>query len=81
MAAHRNAAVYTSRFTGGRNGFEYLLAYLGIRQKNGMPGHPQALGKVERFHQTLKRCDAPRRAARALRVAAARVTHLPSRAS
>jgi transposase InsO family protein len=50
-----NAAVYTSRFTGGRNGFEYLLAYLGIRQKNGMPGHPQTQGKVERFHQTLKR--------------------------
>ena len=50
-----NAAVYTSRFTGGRNGFEYLLAYLGIRQKNGAPGHPQTQGKIERFHQTLKR--------------------------
>ena len=40
-----NGAVYTSRFTGGRNGFEYLLAYLGIRQKNGAPGHPQTQGK------------------------------------
>ncbi len=50
-----NAAVYTSRFTGGRNGFEYLLAYLGIRQKNGTPGRPQTQGKIERFHQTLKR--------------------------
>jgi len=50
-----NGAVYTSRFTGGRNGFEYVLAYLGIRQKNGTPGHPQTQGKVERFHQTLKR--------------------------
>lgn len=50
-----NGAVYTSRFTGGRNGFEYLLAWLGIRQKNGAPGHPQTQGKVERFHQTLKR--------------------------
>jgi transposase InsO family protein len=40
-----NAAVYTSRFTGGRNGFEYLLAWLGVRQKNGMPGHPQTQGK------------------------------------
>jgi transposase InsO family protein len=50
-----NGAVYTSRFTGGRNAFEYLLAYLGIRQKNGAPSHPQTQGKIERFHQTLKR--------------------------
>ena len=50
-----NGAIYTSRFTGGRNGFEYLLAYLGVRQKNGAQGHPQTQGKVERFHQTLKR--------------------------
>jgi len=50
-----NGAIYTSRFTGGRNGFEYLLAYLGIRQKNGTPGHPQTHGKIEHFHQTLKR--------------------------
>ncbi len=50
-----NGAVYTSRFTGGRNSFEYLLAYLGVRQKNGTPGHPQTQGKIERFQQTLKR--------------------------
>jgi len=50
-----NGAVYTSRFTGGRNSFEYLLAYLGVRQKNGSPGHPQTQGKIERLHQTLKR--------------------------
>jgi transposase InsO family protein len=61
-----NAAVYTSRFTGGRNGFEYLLAYLGIRQQNGAPGHPQTQGKIERFHQTLKRWLQSRPAARTL---------------
>ena len=61
-----NAAVYTSRFTGGRNGFEYLLAYLGIRQRNGSPGHPQTQGKVERFHQTLKRWLARQPAAHSL---------------
>jgi transposase InsO family protein len=61
-----NAAVYTSRFTGGRNGFEYLLAYLGIRQKNGSPGHPQTQGKIERFHQTLKRWLASQPTARSL---------------
>jgi transposase InsO family protein len=50
-----NAAVYTARFTGGKNGFEYVLRQLGVRQKNGAPGHPQTQGKVERFHLTLKR--------------------------
>lgn len=50
-----NGRVYTARFGGGRNAFEYLLALLGITQKNGSPGHPQTQGKVERFHQTLKR--------------------------
>jgi transposase InsO family protein len=50
-----NGSVYTSRFTGGRNGFEYLLASLGVTQKNGHPSHPQTQGKIERFHQTQKR--------------------------
>lgn len=50
-----NGSVYTSRFTGGRNAFEYLLPILGVQQKNGSPGHPQTQGKTERFHQTLQR--------------------------
>jgi transposase InsO family protein len=50
-----NGRVYTARFGGGRNAFEYLIAALGITQKNGHPGHPQTQGKIERFHQTLKR--------------------------
>src|SRR6201996_7490646 len=50
-----NGAVYTSRFTHGHNDFERLLASLGITQKNGHPNHPQTQGKIERFHQTLKR--------------------------
>ena len=50
-----NGSVYTSRFTGGRNAFEYILPLLGVRQKNGSPGHPQTQGKTERFHQTLQR--------------------------
>jgi transposase InsO family protein len=50
-----NGSVYTSRFTHGHNDFELLLATLGITQKNGHPGHPQTQGKIERFHQTLKR--------------------------
>jgi transposase InsO family protein len=50
-----NGRVYTARFGGGRNAFEHLLTILGIQQKNGAPNHPQTQGKIERFHQTLKR--------------------------
>lgn len=50
-----NGRVYTARFGGGKNAFEYLIAILGINQKNGRPSHPQTQGKIERFHQTLKR--------------------------
>jgi transposase InsO family protein len=50
-----NGRVYTARFGGGRNAFEYLLPILGVQQKNGSPGHPQTQGKIERFHQTLQR--------------------------
>ena len=50
-----NGRVCTARFGGGRNAFEYLLAALGITQKNGQPFHPQTQGKVGRFHQTQKR--------------------------
>jgi transposase InsO family protein len=55
-----NGSVYTSRFTHGHNDFERLLASLSIIQKNGHPGHPQTQGKIERFHQTLKRWLTPR---------------------
>ncbi len=50
-----NGRVYTARHGGGRNAFEYVLPVLGVRQKNGSPNHPQTQGKIERFHQTLKR--------------------------
>jgi transposase InsO family protein len=50
-----NGRVYTARFGGGRNAFEHLLPVLGVKQKNGSPGHPQTQGKIERFHQTQKR--------------------------
>lgn len=53
-----NGLVFTTRLArhkGARGGFEKLLAVDGITQKNGRPGHPQTQGKIERFHQTLKR--------------------------
>ena len=48
---------YTARFAGGRNGrnrFE-RLSDLGIIQKHSRPNHPTTCGKVERFHQTIKK--------------------------
>lgn len=53
-----NGMVFTARFAGGRggrNGFEALLDSLGVVQKNSRPNHPTTCGKVERFHQTLKK--------------------------
>ena len=53
-----NGMVFTTRLSGGRggrNGFETLLDSLGIVQKNSRPNHPTTCGKIERFHQTLKR--------------------------
>ena len=58
-----NGLVFTTRLArhkGARGGFEKLLAAHGITQKNGRPGHPQTQGKIERFHQTLKRYLAAR---------------------
>ncbi|WP_344724968.1 IS481 family transposase, partial [Agrococcus terreus] len=53
-----NGMVFTARFTsrpGAKNGFEKLLVAHHIQQRNGAPSHPQTQGKIERFHQTLKR--------------------------
>ena len=53
-----NGLVFTARLAGrkgGRNAFEKVLTDNCIQQKNGRPGHPQTQGKIERFHQTLKR--------------------------
>jgi transposase InsO family protein len=53
-----NGMVFTTRLSGGkggRNGYESLLDTLGVTQKNSRPNHPTTCGKVERFHQTLKR--------------------------
>lgn len=53
-----NGLIFTTRFAAGKGGpnhFEHVIHSLGIVQKNGHPGHPQTQGKIERFHQTLKR--------------------------
>src|SRR5207249_5421036 len=50
-----NAAVFTGRSRRGRVLLELELERLGIAFKHSTPYHPQTCGKVERFHQTLKR--------------------------
>jgi transposase InsO family protein len=49
-----NAAVFKVR-QGGKVVLELKLERLGIVFKHSTPNHPQTCGKVERFHQTLKR--------------------------
>jgi transposase InsO family protein len=51
-----NAAIFTSSPRRNDSGaIEPELLSLGIRSKHSRPYHPQTCGKVERFHQTLKR--------------------------
>ena len=50
-----NAAVFTGRSRRGKVLLELELERLGILFKHSTPYHPQTCGKVERFHQTLKR--------------------------
>lgn len=60
-----NGLVFTTRFARGggdnaKNGLEKLLHSRRIRQINGRPSHPRTQGKIERFHQTLKKWLAAR---------------------
>jgi len=50
-----NAAVFSGAPRKGRVVLESELDRLGIQSRHSSPYHPQTCGKVERFHQTLKR--------------------------
>jgi transposase InsO family protein len=53
-----NGMVFTTRLSGGkggRNGLEHELRRRSVVQINSTPNHPTTCGKVERFHQTLKK--------------------------
>jgi transposase InsO family protein len=51
-----NGAVFTGRSRGGgRVALEITLHEQGISFRHSRPYHPQTCGKVERFHQTLKK--------------------------
>ncbi|MGH2527821.1 MAG: IS481 family transposase [Actinomycetota bacterium] len=50
-----NGCVYTTWHRGGPNVMQSELLAAGIDYRHSRPYHPQTCGKVERFHQTLKR--------------------------
>jgi len=59
-----NGRVYTTWSGGGPGAVQTELLERGIVFKHSRPYHPQTCGKVERFHQTLKRFLAKQPAAR-----------------
>jgi len=61
-----NGAVFSGASRGGKVLLESELEHLGIRAVHSTPYHPQTCGKVERFHQTLKRFLAKQPAAQSL---------------
>jgi transposase InsO family protein len=61
-----NGCVYTTWHRGGPNVMQTELLALGIEFRHSRPYHPQTCGKVERFHQTLKRWLARQRPARTI---------------
>ena len=51
-----NGAIFTATpRRGGRSALQLTLGELGINYINSRPYHPQTCGKIERFHQTLKK--------------------------
>ncbi|MDP9281614.1 MAG: IS481 family transposase [Chloroflexota bacterium] len=50
-----NGCIFTAEHRGGKVVLQTELERLGIRHKHARPYHPQTCGKVERFHQTLKK--------------------------
>ena len=63
-----NGAVFSARSRHGKVLLESELERLGITAKHSTPYHPQTCGKVERFHQTLKRFLSKQTPARSLAV-------------
>jgi len=63
-----NGAVFSGKSRQGKVLLESELEHLGITAKHSTPYHPQTCGKVERFHQTLKKYLSKQAPARSLAV-------------
>ena len=50
-----NGAIFTAEYRNGRCCVQSELIQAGVEFKHSRPYHPQTCGKVERFHQTLKK--------------------------
>jgi len=50
-----NGLVFSGKLHGFEVAFEANLRAAGVIQVTSSPGHPQTCGKIERFHQTLKK--------------------------
>ena len=61
-----NGCIFTARHRNGKVVLETELERLGVVHKHSRPYHPQTCGKVERFHQTLKKYLARQPAAETL---------------
>jgi len=70
-----NGAVYTAAPRNGRCAFESELLALGIAYKHSRPYHPQTCGKIERFHQTLKKHLAKQGGAESLTALQGQIEH------
>ncbi len=61
-----NGAIFTAEARNGACAIELELLALGIDYKHSRPYHPQTCGKVERFHQTLKKWLAKQKRAKTI---------------
>lgn len=61
-----NGAIFTAEARNGVCAIELELLALGIDYKHSRPYHPQTCGKVERFHQTLKKWLAKQKRAKTI---------------
>ena len=69
-----NDAIFNGGPRKGTTAFEALLSELGIVMKHSRPYHPQTCGKIERWHQTLKRYLVKQKAASSMADSSVRST-------